>query len=112
MITDALALLADVFDAPAYGAPVLDEVRALWPSLDADEKAALTPLAQLAAARVKAAASAGDEPARSREPPPRAEDGATSTPLGSGGGTSAPLAWTESAALRGLLRRGATAPPP
>ena len=27
MINDALALLADVFDAPAFGAPVLEELR-------------------------------------------------------------------------------------
>jgi len=51
----ALDLLAAVFANPAGGAPLLDELRARWHELAADERAALTPLAKLAAERVKAA---------------------------------------------------------
>ena len=51
----ALDLLAAVFANPAGGAPLLDELRARWHELAPDERAALTPLAKLAAERVKAA---------------------------------------------------------
>ena len=51
----ALDLLAAVFANPAAGAPLLDELRAGWRELAADEREALTPLAKLAAERVKAA---------------------------------------------------------
>jgi ATP-dependent DNA helicase RecQ len=51
----ALDLLSAVFANPAAGAPLLDQLRARWPELAADERAALTPLAKLAAERVKAA---------------------------------------------------------
>jgi hypothetical protein len=51
----ALELLAAVFANPAKGGPLLDDLRARWPELAPDERAALTPLAQLAAERVKAA---------------------------------------------------------
>ncbi|MDA0164422.1 hypothetical protein OM076_29395, partial [Solirubrobacter ginsenosidimutans] len=51
----ALDLLAAVFANPAAGAPLLEELRAGWRELAPDERAALTPLAKLAAERVKAA---------------------------------------------------------
>ncbi|HET6548606.1 MAG TPA: ATP-dependent DNA helicase RecQ, partial [Solirubrobacter sp.] len=50
MIEHALALLADAF---AGDAAALDELRARWRDLAADERAALTPLAQLAAERFR-----------------------------------------------------------
>ncbi len=57
-----LTLLASVFADP--GAPAapgtLDEARALWPALQPDERAALTPLAKLAAQRVRAATALFD----------------------------------------------------
>jgi ATP-dependent DNA helicase RecQ len=64
----ALTLLATVLADPAAAAAraTLDEVRAGWGDLDAEEREALTPLARLAAARVDAAAApppAGDEDA-------------------------------------------------
>jgi len=47
----ALALLADVFADPAApgAAAVLADLRARWPQLAAEERAALTPIARLAA---------------------------------------------------------------
>ncbi|MDP1849466.1 MAG: ATP-dependent DNA helicase RecQ [Solirubrobacteraceae bacterium] len=53
-----LALLSDVFADPAApgAAAALADVRARWPQLTAKERAALTPLARLAADRVAAAA--------------------------------------------------------
>ncbi len=62
----ALALLADVFADPAApgAAAALADLRAGWPRLTADERAALTPIARLAAERV-AAAAAPPPPARS-----------------------------------------------
>ena len=51
----ALDLLSAVFANPASGAPLLDELRGRWHELAPDERAALTPLAKLAAERVKAA---------------------------------------------------------
>ncbi len=57
----ALAQLASVLADPGASgaAAALDAVRARWPSLAPDERAALTPLAKLAAARVTAAEVAG-----------------------------------------------------
>ncbi|HEV2775544.1 MAG TPA: DEAD/DEAH box helicase, partial [Solirubrobacteraceae bacterium] len=54
-----LALLADVFADPAApeAAAALADLRARWPRLTAEERAALTPLARLAAERVAAAAA-------------------------------------------------------
>ncbi len=56
----ALRSLASVLDDPAApgAAAALDEVRARWSALAPDERAALTPVAQLAAERVRAAARA------------------------------------------------------
>jgi RecQ family ATP-dependent DNA helicase len=51
----ALDLLSTVFSNPAAGAPLLDQLRARWHELLPEERAALTPLAKLAAERVKAA---------------------------------------------------------
>ncbi|MDA0173366.1 hypothetical protein OJ998_29955, partial [Solirubrobacter taibaiensis] len=51
----ALGLLADVFEAPAANAAMLDDLRARWRDLTPEERAALTPLAQHAASRVAAA---------------------------------------------------------
>jgi ATP-dependent DNA helicase RecQ len=60
----ALAALAAVFAAP--GAPgaaaALDELRGRWHELDAAEREALTPLARLAAERVKAAPQPEPDP--------------------------------------------------
>ena len=55
-----LALLADVFADPAApaAAAALADVRARWPQLSPEERAALTPLARLAADRIAAAAAA------------------------------------------------------
>jgi ATP-dependent DNA helicase RecQ len=57
----ALAALATVFADPGSpgAAAVLDELRARWAELDAAERDALTPVARLAAERVRAAARAG-----------------------------------------------------
>jgi len=59
-----LTLLADVFAAP--GAPAaaaaLSDLRACWPQLTPEERAALTPIARLAAERVAAAAAASPAP--------------------------------------------------
>jgi len=88
-VDDALRELAKVFEDP--GAPgaagLLDEVRGRWKSLTVEERAALTPLAKLAAARVKDAVeprlfaavespepSAPAAPGASAEAPPPAED--------------------------------------
>ncbi|WP_354697474.1 ATP-dependent DNA helicase RecQ [Paraconexibacter sp. AEG42_29] len=74
---DALAQLAEVFANP--GAPDasrrLDTVRAAWKQLDKAERAALTPLAKLAAERVAAAEEAArpslfDAPAAAATTPP------------------------------------------
>ncbi|MGE4428893.1 MAG: hypothetical protein AB7G37_20760, partial [Solirubrobacteraceae bacterium] len=56
---DALTQLAAVFADPGASdaSKVLDGVRKRWPALGADEQAALTPVAQLAADRVAAAAA-------------------------------------------------------
>jgi ATP-dependent DNA helicase RecQ len=54
----ALGLLADVFEAPAANAGMLDDLRARWRELDPEEREALTPLAKLAARRVAAATAA------------------------------------------------------
>jgi len=58
----ALAILTSVFDDP--GAPgasaALEEARALWPGLARAEREALTPLAKLAADRVRAATALFD----------------------------------------------------
>ena len=51
----ALDLLSQVFADPASGAPKLDELRARWNEFDPAEQIALTPIAKLAAERVKAA---------------------------------------------------------
>ncbi|RKQ92941.1 ATP-dependent DNA helicase RecQ [Solirubrobacter pauli] len=51
---EALGLLADVFEAPAANAAMLDELRARWRDFTPEEREALTPLAQLAARRVAA----------------------------------------------------------
>ncbi|MBE2317483.1 ATP-dependent DNA helicase RecQ [Solirubrobacter sp. CPCC 204708] len=67
---EALGLLADVFEAPAANAAMLDDLRARWRDLTPEEREALTPLAQLAARRVAAAregeaaphAAPGDSP--------------------------------------------------
>ena len=51
----ALTLLATVFADPRGSASKLDELRARWHEFSPEERAALTPLAKLAAERVKAA---------------------------------------------------------
>jgi ATP-dependent DNA helicase RecQ len=51
----ALDLLSSVFANPGTGAAALDELRARWHELAPEERTALTPLAKLAAERVKAA---------------------------------------------------------
>jgi RecQ family ATP-dependent DNA helicase len=51
----ALDLLAAVFADPGAGAGLLDELRAHWHDLTPEERTALTPLAKLAAERVRAA---------------------------------------------------------
>jgi ATP-dependent DNA helicase RecQ len=58
VVQRALAILASVLaDSGAPGADrLLDEARALWPGLARDERAALAPLAKLAADRVQATA--------------------------------------------------------
>jgi RecQ family ATP-dependent DNA helicase len=73
----ALDLLSAVFADPATGAPKLDELRAGWQQLTAEERAALTPIAKLAAERVKAAPK--DDPdgywaALAAEAPPEEDD--------------------------------------
>ncbi len=50
----ALDLLSQVFADPQSGAPKLDELRSRWTQFTREEQAALTPLAKLAAERVKA----------------------------------------------------------
>jgi ATP-dependent DNA helicase RecQ len=59
-VHDALTRIAAVFADPAApgAAAALDAVRARWKALDAAERAALTPLAKLAAERVAAAEAA------------------------------------------------------
>lgn len=57
-MNEALSLLADAFDDPANAAFALEQLRAQWRELDPDERAALTPLAQLAARRAEAAQAA------------------------------------------------------
>jgi ATP-dependent DNA helicase RecQ len=54
-VKHALDLLSAVFANPAAGGPLLDELRGRWHELAPEERAALTPLAKLAADRVKAA---------------------------------------------------------
>ncbi|HEY1540369.1 MAG TPA: ATP-dependent DNA helicase RecQ [Solirubrobacteraceae bacterium] len=60
----ALAALASVFAQPAASgaAAALDELRARWPQLAPDERAALTPIAKLAAQRVQAVAAGSGDP--------------------------------------------------
>ncbi|HEX4344949.1 MAG TPA: RecQ family ATP-dependent DNA helicase [Solirubrobacteraceae bacterium] len=60
----ALAVLAAVFAQPAApgASAALDELRARWPQLAPDERAALTPIARLAAQRVQAAAAGSGDP--------------------------------------------------
>ncbi|MCW2953400.1 MAG: ATP-dependent helicase, RecQ family [Conexibacter sp.] len=67
----ALELLASVFAAPAAGdaGAALAALRSRWPELSAAERAALTPVAKLAAERVEAAA------ARPAVAPPGDDDG-------------------------------------
>jgi ATP-dependent DNA helicase RecQ len=75
----ALDLLSQVFADPASGAPKLDELRARWHEFDPAERIALTPIAKLAAERVKAAPQ--DDPdgywaaLAAEAPPEQADDG-------------------------------------
>jgi len=57
-MNEALSLLADAFDDPVNAAFALEQLRAQWRELDPDERAALTPLAQLAARRAEEAKAA------------------------------------------------------
>ncbi|MGI8729494.1 MAG: RecQ family ATP-dependent DNA helicase [Solirubrobacteraceae bacterium] len=61
----ALDLLASVFADPGSpaAATALDDLRSRWPSLSREERAALGPIAKLAAARVSAAAEPAGDPA-------------------------------------------------
>ncbi|MBA2347501.1 MAG: ATP-dependent DNA helicase RecQ, partial [Solirubrobacterales bacterium] len=56
---DALTTLASVWKEPAApgASAALDRLRGRWPGLSAEERAALTPIARLAAARVTAASA-------------------------------------------------------
>jgi len=83
-VHDALIRLAAVFDDPSGpdAAATLDAVRARWKVLDPTERAALTPLAKLAAERVAAAEAAArvggtlsfDLAPESQEPEPEEPD--------------------------------------
>lgn len=57
-MNEALSLLADAFDDPVNAAFPLEQLRTQWRELDPDERAALTPLAQLAARRAEEAKAA------------------------------------------------------
>src|SRR4051794_10829241 len=78
----ALSVLATVFadpSAPEAGAR-LDELRARWHEFTADERAALTPVARLAAERVRAPAGAVVDAPREAEEPARARASLDATP--------------------------------
>jgi ATP-dependent DNA helicase RecQ len=67
---DALRLLAQALDpgqAPEAAAGALDALRGRWPQLDAEERAALTPVARLAAERLEARRAAPEPPADPEE---------------------------------------------
>ena len=107
----SLDLLSAVFANPAAGAPLLDELRAGWRDLAPEERAALTPLAKLAAERVKAAPQ--DDPdgywaALENEPPPD-DDGSEAgwrDDAPTGGGTAA---WRGEPATAGDTRASGAA---
>src|SRR4051794_8820768 len=60
---DALRLLAQALDpgqSPEAAAGALEALRDRWPALDAEEREALTPVAQLAARRLQAPSAAAE----------------------------------------------------
>ena len=77
-MNEALSLLADAFDDPINAAYALEQLRAHWRELDPEERAALTPLAQLAAKRVEEAKAAA--PPEGAAPPRAATDADLATP--------------------------------
>jgi ATP-dependent DNA helicase RecQ len=73
-VRDALRLLAQALDpdeGPEAAAGALDALRARWSRLDARERAALTPVAQLAAERVAGRSAPADTPEPGPEPEPQ-----------------------------------------
>jgi len=78
-MNEALSLLADAFDDPINAGYALEQLRAHWRELAPDERAALTPLAQLAAKRVEEAKAAAP-PEGAAAPPRAATDADLATP--------------------------------